>query len=287
MRPYLALLIIAPFLVQCAGKRVADTNYENGYQHLAWLDGDVQSDYTPDRKIAEAKVEDWNGKEPSSEDTNAYLEYLSALDASGRATEAETKIKAFLFIHPNEKRAVFLLGVHYARQRKQELAAYFFHQLEKDASFPDKSLVYNNLGMLSLQKRDRAGAVAWFEKASSASPAAAVPYVNLGAMYLQSRSYADAYSLFSKAHALDQDFEDAALGMGVTLEGQGKFAEAHQVYTDFLSNHPNALSVLYNDSILLGNRLKRRQEASEQLLRYIQRGGRETAKAHEMIQGWR
>ena len=173
------------------------------------------------------------------------------------------------------------------RLKKRELAGYFFAMLEKDPAFAWKSLLYNNLGMLALQDGNRFAALGFFEKAIKAEPPTAAPYVNLGSLYLQSHSYADAQTLFTRAQEIDGDFDDAALGRGSALEGMGKFEDAHKVYVDYLASHPDALSVLYNDSVILGNRLKQRDMAAQQLLRYIQRGGKETAKAHEIIQSWR
>ena len=140
---------------------------------------------------------------------------------------------------------------------------------------------------MALQDKNRPLAITYFEKAVKAQPPTAAPYVNLGALYLQSRSYHDALPLFSKAYEIDSDFEDAALGYGVALEGTGKLDEAHKVYAEYSDSHPNSLSTLYNNAIVLGNRLKKRDEAAQLMLRYIQRGGKETAKAHEIIQTWR
>lgn len=281
------LLMLVPvfFIVQCASTKTA----QNGgvpARHLAWLEGDLQNDYEPDRKIAEEKLKKLEGKVEGA-DVDTQLEYLSVLDASGKTTEAEKKIKAFLAANPDNKRAVFLLGAHYLRTKKKELARFLFAQLEKDSSFSWKSLLYNNLGMLALQEKNRRGAMDYFEKAVKAEPPTAAPLVNLGALYLQSRSYEMAHPLFERAVSIDDEMEDAYLGLGASLEGLGKFEEAHRVYANALSKNSNALSALYNDSVILGNRLKRRAEAAEQMLRYIQRGGKETAKAHEIIQGWR
>lgn len=257
------------------------------HRYLAWMEGNYQTDYAPDRKIAEEKAKRWEGKVPDVKDTEEYLQYLSVIDASGRSAEAGKLIKQYLAQYPNEKRAVFLLGVHYMRLKKRELAQYFFTQLDKDARFVWKSLLYNNLGMIALQDKNRDLALDYFEKATKAQPPTAAPYVNLGSLYLQSRSYVDAEPLFRKALDIDEEFEDAALGLGICLEAQGKFEEAHKTYASYLNDNPDGLSVLYNDAIILGNRLKQREQASEMMLRYIQRGGKETARAHEIIQTWR
>lgn len=225
-------------------------------------------------------------KNPEASD-DKELEELVSLDSKGQNVEAERKIKQYLAKHPTEKRAVFVLATHYLRVNKKEIANYLFTQLEKDNSFKWRSLLYNNLGMLALKEKNRPAAIGYFEKAVQAEPPSAAPHVNLGALYLQSRSWADAERQFEKAREIDPAFEDAALGLGYALEGQGKFEEAHKVYADHIEGNSDAVPTLFNDSIVLGNRLKKREEAAQQMLRYIQKGGKETAKAHEIIQTWR
>lgn len=285
----LILISILPFIMQCASNPTGEAEYSSGAptRYLAWLEGDVQTGYEPDRKVAEEKLKAIESKVNDSSDSVEQLEYISVLDASGKSAEAEKKLKGYLAAHPDDKRGVFLLGVHHLRGKKKDLARHLFSQLENDAGFQWKSLLYNNLGMLALQEKNRRAAIDYFEKAVKAEPPTAAPLVNLGALYLQSRSYELAHPLFERAVAVDDEMEDAYLGLGASLEGLGKFEEAHNVYTTGLTKNPNALSALYNDSVILGNRLKRRPEAAEQMLRYIQRGGKETAKAHEIIQGWR
>lgn len=257
------------------------------YEYADWFDGESSTDFDPYRKILSEKLEESESDKEEPLDNEKYLDYLAMLDAGGKKGSVEAKIKAFIAKNPDEKRGLFLLGVHYMRTKRKELASHFFGVLEKDPQFSWKSLLYNNLGMMSLQDKDREKAMSYFDKAVNAEPAIAAPRVNLASFYLQSKSYADAQPLFKRALELDKDFEDAALGLGLCYEAQGKFNEAHKVYSDFYDAHPNALTVLYNDALILGRNLGKKEEASEIMLRYIQRGGKESAKAHEMMQGWR
>lgn len=256
-------------------------------RYPAWLEGDYQNSYRADRKAINEKLEKWSKSPPSPSDTDDYLEYLSVLDAAGRTKEAGDKIRKFLKDNPKETRAAFLLAIHSLRTGNRELAEYFFGKLEKDPSFPWKSMLYNNLGMLALKDGDRYRAISMFEKAANSKPPIAAPHVNLGSLYLRSGNYKEAEKAFFLAVKLDEDFEDAVLGWGSALEALGQFEKAQAAYADFLSRHPDALSVIYNNAILLGNRLNRKQEAAELMLKYVRRGGKETAKAQELIQNWR
>ncbi len=281
-------LSVSSFLVTgCADTQVAQNSGEGAARYLAWYDGDYQSDYKVDRAVADSRLAQLEGKPPTVAQPDEYLEYVSLLDADGRHPDALKKIRAFMETYPKDKRGVFLLAVHYWRVQKKELATYFFHELEKEQDFPWRSLLLNDLGMIALQDKNRPVAIDYFEKATKAQPATAAPFVNLGALYLQSRSWSAAEQVFIKARSLDEDFEDASLGLGVALEGQGKFEEANSTYAAYMGNHAGARSVLYNDAMLLGNRLSRKEEASQMMLRYVQSGGKETAKAQEIIQSWR
>jgi tetratricopeptide (TPR) repeat protein len=295
MRSFAAITVSILLLAGCAMNPVTDSGAkpdstvesEPVARYLAWMDGDFQSGYTTDKRTADTRLQELEAKTPDPSNTESYLEYLSVLDASSHSADSEKKLKKYLSEHTDESRAVFLLAVHYLRLGKKEIAGYFFKQLEKNPNFPWKSLLLNDQGMMAMADKNRQEAINYFEKATKSLPKTPAPFVNLGALYLQSRSYLEAEKLFTVAMSIDPDMEDAALGLGYSLEGQAKFEEAHKVYGDFITSHPNALSALYNDSVILGNRLKRREEAAQQLLRYIQRGGKETAKAHEIIQSWR
>lgn len=256
-------------------------------RYLAWYEGDLQTDYQVNRDLAGSKLAEVESKAPAFEDSDAYLEYLSLTDASGKHEVALKKIREYLMKYPEDRRGQFLLAVHYWRTNKRELTNYLFSQLEKDKTFPWKSLLFNNLGMMALQDKNRLLAIDYLQKAVKETPATAAPFVNLGALYLQSRSYVPAQPLFQRAVDLDADFEDAHVGLGIALEGQGKNEEAKKVYSDFIASHPTAMTVVYNQSVLLGNRLGQKEEAAQLMLRYIQRGGKETAKAQEIIQSWR
>lgn len=254
-------------------------------RYLAWLEGSYSTSYRADRRMVLERLESL--KAVSETDTDTYLEYLSLLDAAGRTNEAGTKIKAFLQKNPQETRAAFLLGVFHLRRNRKDLAKYFFEKLEKDSRFAWKSMLLNNLGMMALKEGERFRAIDYFEKAADAEPAIAAPLVNLGALYLESASYADAERAFLRALDRDKGFEDAVLGRGAALEALGQFDSARSAYESFLSQHPNAVSVLYNNGILLGNRLNQPKLAADMLLRYVQAGGKQTAKAQELIQKWR
>ncbi len=226
----------------------------------------------------------WEGTIPAI-DSRDYIDYLSS--AVGSRDGTERRLKEFLSKNPKNLRGVYLLGLHYQKVKKLELAQYFFNQLEKESDFEWKSHLLNSLGLSALAAKNRLLAIDYFDQATKAKPPLAAAFVNRGALFLQSRSYSDAERLFRRAQEIDPSLEEAALGLGVALEGSGKFDAAHSVYSDYIGDNSRALGVLYNDSLLLGNRLGKKEAAANQMLRYIQAGGRESAKAQESMRNWR
>lgn len=215
------------------------------------------------------------------------IEKLTAIVSFGKAGQAEGLIKKFLIRYPEDKRAIFLLASEYLKRGKKELASYFLGQLEKEGSFSWRGLVSNNLGMLALQDKNRIQAIGLFERAASEPPPHPYALVNLGSLYLEGFGFKDALPLFEKAVELDPNNEDAVLGLALALEGAGNVEKAAEVYDRFISENPNATTVLFNYSILLGNSLKKRDQAAQIMLRYIQRGGKESPRAHEIMKNWR
>lgn len=181
----------------------------------------------------------------------------------------------------------FVLAVKAKAQKKTELARYFLSLLDKDPDCNVRSLVQNNLGMLALLEKNRLKALALFEKAVESKPDHPSPYLNLGGISLEGWGFKDAAPLFEKAYQLDPKNEAAVLGWGVSLEGTGQYEKAREIYSDYLSQFPEAEPVLFNYAIILGNYLKQPAQAAQVMLRYIQRGGKQASRAHEIIKTWR
>ncbi|MFM8269039.1 MAG: tetratricopeptide repeat protein [Pseudomonadota bacterium] len=227
-------------------------------------------------------------EEPNFENSEEALAVLIRLSSSSqKGGQTQGLLKKYLLRYPNEKKAVFLLACEYLKQGKKELAQYFFDQLEKDSSFPWKGLISNNEGMLALQDKSRIQATALFEKASEESPEHPSSLINLGSVYLEGFGFKEALKYFEKAVELNPENEDAILGLGLCYEEVNEPVKAAKAYDAFIAENPNATQVLFNYSILLGNTLKKREQAAQIMLRYIQRGGKEASRAHEIMKTWR
>ena len=221
------------------------------------------------------------------ENKEEALNQLIGMVVQSKGSKGEGTIKKYLMRYPEEKKALFLLAVENLKNGKKELATYFFNILLKEEGFSWKSLVSNNLGVLSLQDKNRLQGTAFLEQAIAQTPEHPSIYINLGSLYTEGHGFKDALPLFEKAHRLNPKNEDAALGLGLSLESEGKFEQAAQIYQEGISENPDALQVLFNYAIVLGNQMKQRERASQLMLRYIQKGGRESSRAHEIMKNWR
>lgn len=229
----------------------------------------------------------WEGKAPEAKDVDNYLAYLASIDTAGRSAEVDKRLRTFIAENPKDFRAQFLFANHCWRIGRREMARFFYSKLEKEEDFPWKALVFNQYGTIALDEKRMNVAMDWYEKAMEAGPNYAPVFVNLGSLYLESGSHRDAEVLFLRASQMDDKWEDVVLGLGGSLEGQAKFQEASKAYADFLSDNSDALQVMYNHALILGNRLNERVKASQVMMQYLQRGGKDTVRAQKILGTWR
>jgi tetratricopeptide (TPR) repeat protein len=116
----------------------------------------------PSPTIASQPAAKWEGTAPSVEDSG-YVDYLASL--VGSRDGVDKKLKEYLRKNPQNSKAVYLLGLHYQKIKRFELAQYFFNQLEKDNRFEWKSFLLNNHGLIALSDHNKELAVEYFEKA--------------------------------------------------------------------------------------------------------------------------
>jgi len=206
---------------------------------------------------------------------------------SDNRNSVERLAKKHLSIDSKDKRVIYFLGSWYLKNKPKELGRFLLTQLEKDSSFNWPALVLNDLGVQALQEKNRDLALDYFEKATKAEPKIVEAFTNLGALYLESASYSAAEKVFQKAHDLQSESEEAALGLGVALEGQKKWQEAADVYRSYRGSNGSSVAVYYNEALVLGSQLQQKEKAAELMQQYIQRGGKQSAKAREALQQWK
>lgn len=122
----------------------------------------------------------------------------AALLRKGAATQALTRIDAFLKTNPKDARGRFLRGVILSEQKKSDEAIAVFRALSEE--MPELPEPYNNLGVLYASKGRYDEARRVLEMAILTDPKYALAHENLGDIYarMASQSYARAGKLDPK-----------------------------------------------------------------------------------------
>jgi tetratricopeptide (TPR) repeat protein len=119
-------------------------------------------------------------------------------------------------------------------------AAYYQSALRADRQNPD---LYNKLGIVQLQLREKGSARKNFEQALKYAPQNVSAINNLGAVALVSKKYRPAIGYFKQALALDEsaaathvNLAEAWLGLGETDRAMTEYARALELDADVFTN---------------------------------------------------
>lgn len=98
---------------------------------------------------------------------------------------------------------------------------------------------FNQLGLLSAEKRDLLKARRYFDSAIDAVPTYAIAYKNLGIIYTMQGRWRRAEDQLREAVRLDPDFAEAHFALGEVLEERGKRRQAARSYESVLRINPD------------------------------------------------
>lgn len=129
--------------------------------------------------------------------------------------------------------------------------------------------VYNELGLLALERGDTQLAFTHFAQASSKDARFAPAHMNRGSVLLQAGDFRAAESAYRAALSADAAADDAQIGLAIALRGQGKHKEAKASYERVLSTSPNHLAALYDLAILHADFLEQPREAQGLFEKYL------------------
>lgn len=123
---------------------------------------------------------------------------------------------------------------------------------------PERGELYNMAGLVDLELKDKAGALANFKEAVKKAPLFPEARNNLGVMYHEARDYNGAEAEFKAALRNFPGFKEAYLNLGNSYKGSGKYKDAElsfkraiQLDDRYSDAHFN-LGVLYLDSEVPG-----------------------------------
>ena len=100
-------------------------------------------------------------------------------------------------------------------------------------------LVFNNLGVISVEKGEWVNARQWFAKAIAQDPGMAEAHNNLAELFMRGQAYDKAAAEFNTVLALERGNTRALYNLGVTYMNMGDFAKAEQLWERALAVNPD------------------------------------------------
>jgi tetratricopeptide (TPR) repeat protein len=169
--------------------------------------------------------------------------------------------------NPSETRALLEVGRIYRAQKELDVAELV---LEKARALSDKSApVYNELGLLALERGDTQLAFSHFGRAESLDARFAPAHLNQGSVLLKAGDFKAAERSYRAALSADKSSIDARIGLGIALRAQGKHREALREYEAVLAEQPEHLSALFDLAVLKSDFLDQRKEALPLFEKYL------------------
>lgn len=170
----------------------------------------------------------------------------------GRAlqTNDEERILAeaskILSVNPNQEKVLNGLGVFYLKNKKSEMAKYFFGKVLKVNGSNSPAL--NNLGVIAIEEKEERKAMEYFKKAIDAENDNVAALGNLGTIYLKYEDYEKALEALKRAHSYDKGNITIANNYAIALAGNNQLDRAVDVYEDLAKSRN--VSVQLNEAIL-------------------------------------
>ena len=143
--------------------------------------------------------------------------------------------------HPDSYQAQRLQAESLESQGKNEQAAVLYREILK--GHPNVAGIHYHLGQIDLAEAGDSGstdaAAQEFEKELAVDPTNASAAFILGELARRKSDWSRAVKYFTQATHLDVGFSEAYLALGMSLAGEGKFAEAKPVLEHYVKLEPD------------------------------------------------
>ncbi len=153
-----------------------------------------------------------------------------------------------LAVNPNQEKVLNGIGVFYLKNKKQEMARYFFKKV-MDIN-PNNSSALNNMGVIAIDNKEERKAMEYFKKAIDAENDNVAALGNLGTIYLKYEDYEKAQEALKRAYSYDKSNITIANNYAVALTGNNQIGKALDIYEDLAKSRN--VSVQLNEAILWG-----------------------------------
>lgn len=169
-----------------------------------------------------------NGDKPELLLAQAQVARLSK--KSDKAVELARKV---LLKDQGNADALNFIALVYAEQGKLDLAEVYAINAQKFA--PKSAQIMTTIGFISMQRGDKARALAQFQKATEGEGNTQAAYANIGFLALENRDYALAKTSLDKAYEQGRVSKDVSAGRCYSREGLREGKEAAACFSELIA----------------------------------------------------
>lgn len=176
---------------------------------------------------------------PNDANVNAALAYVFQIE--GETTTADEYFQRALVKDPTNARILNNYGAFLFSQKRYQEAKVIFIRASEDNFYSERSMVFENLGLVSLQLNNIKDAEHYFQRSQRLNNLRPIPAIELARLYYNQGNYQMAKSLFDKFVALvgDQQGPDT-LSLGVNIYTAVNDKASATRYKSILNNrYPN------------------------------------------------
>lgn len=160
-----------------------------------------------------------------------------ALDALGRAADADRALERVAALRPDDPAMPELLGARALARAEPETAIRWFERAIDAAPAPSAAL-HSNLGLACLRAGRLDDAIDALETALHFDPAFVPAHVNLGLAFAEARQWPESEAAFARALELRPDDAAALTGLGKALHKEYRLEEAVAAFERVVSRAP-------------------------------------------------
>lgn len=180
-----------------------------------------------------------------NQDENAILKECSSLLAK----------------NPNDTKVLNAMAMAYYKKGQYPLAKNLLNRALKVDE--NASEIYSNLGIVQLALNEKFDAMKSFKKSIELNPNDFVAASNAGALYVNEQDFEKALVVLDIAYSKGSRNSKVLNNYAIALVANHKYERADQIYKEALKENPNNKEILFNQSVLLVQYLKKYEEGIE------------------------
>lgn len=231
---------------------------------------------------AVAKYRDGLAKDPETAELWGAL--VGALRKQGKGDEGIAQAKKALKINANNLTVYNNLGLIYLDRGDLNLAKFVFQKaLNSIPGAEENAYIQSNLGRVYFELGDFPPARFHLAKAVELNPELTSALVYLSHLHLDDRNYVDMVPLLEKAHELEPKNVSVMVNLGIAYRGTERLDEAEKIYRKAIELSPDYAEPWFNLGILYGDYKKDYDKSITAFETYLSKGGDEVQRAQTYL----